>query len=142
VFTGVSAADVASDVFSLALRDSVAEEIGVQSTAVSGIVAVGSGRLLLSTVTVQYTISVISGLSSDGVISKLSSALPSAAFLSSMKRRTNLPIESVKVLDLSQATPAPTATPIPALFATQENEGVIYSPIFLGIFLTPPAHPF
>jgi hypothetical protein len=132
VFTGVSAAEVASDVFSLALRDSVAEEIGVQATAVSGTVAVGSGRLLLSTVTARYTVSIISGLSSDGVLSKLSSALPSVAFLSSMKRRSNLPIDSVKVLDLSQATYTPTTSPIPALFATQENEGAFYSPILIG----------
>lgn len=137
----MSAADVASEVFLLALRDSVAEEIGVQASAVSGTVTIGSGRLLLSTVTALYTVSIISGLSTDGVLSKLSSALPSDTFLSSMKRKSNMPIDSVKVIDLAQATQAPSGSPMQPLFPTSDSQGAFIVPLPSSTPATPTLNP-
>ena len=122
----MTVAEVSSESFSLAMRDSVAEAIGVQASAVSGTVTVGNGRRLLSAVSAVYTVSTVSGLSSSEVLSRLRSSLSSATFLSSLKNKSKLPIESVTVFELSQATPAPSPFPVQQLTVESDKTGACW----------------
>ena len=107
VFEGISREEASSESFKAALLNSVSEVLGVPADAVTLSVEVGrrNKRSLLSSVSLTYTASVTSGMSSDTVLAKMNDALNQGTYLDSMIEKSGLSISNMSGIDLMDVTP-------------------------------------
>lgn len=124
--TGLTYAQATSLSFLTALINTVASTLGVQADAISlvNIVVSQNRRVLLSRVSISYTISVSSSISTAYLTSVLDSAVSSGSFASSLSGYSGNPGLGVKGT-FSFVTASPTGAPIATALS-----GTFYGPLF------------
>ena len=124
VLTGVTQAESSTASFSTAVIETVSEVLGLPPSNVTGDVVIGNRRSLLSTVSMLYTVRIISEMSSSTIILQLQQAMSSGAFLDLLSKKTNLPITSATSISITDATP--TSSPIASAEVSTKTRGTAY----------------
>ena len=113
--TGLTIEDAEVPSFGKALQKTVSSILGVSMTAVSGArLETNRRRLLSNSVGVYYTVSVNSGISSDGLITLLQKAVADGKFLASLKTYSGVSITGISSLIILGFTPttSPSKAPV------------------------------
>jgi hypothetical protein len=123
--TGVTYARAAALSFLTALINTVASTLGVQAGAISlvNLVVSQNRRVLLSSISISYTISVSSGISTAYLASALDTAVSNGSFASLLSSNSGNPGLSVQGT-FSVVTSSPTGAPV----ATTPS-GSFYGPL-------------
>lgn len=101
----------------------MAEALDLPFEAVTGDIVIGNRRSLLSTVSMLYTVRVVSEMSSSTIIRLLQKATSSDAFLFMLSNKSSLPITSLTLVSISGATPTNAPTAVPGLLANYQGTG-------------------
>jgi hypothetical protein len=134
MFEGINPQDVLTGTFEAALLGSVSDSVGVPTTAVTGVVLPngsdrkGRRRALLSASCV-CTASVISGMTSDKVLTKLNDAIANGTFLAFLRSRSGLNITSISSASITDATPQISSSVIPTAAPNGKPGTILYHTI-------------
>ena len=123
--TGVTYAQAAVLSFLTALINTVASTLGVQAGAISlaNVVLLQNRRILLSSISITYTVSISSSISSANLASFLDAAVSSGSFASSLSSYSGYPSLSIQGT-FSVVTSSPTGAP-----AATTPSGSFYGPL-------------
>lgn len=95
--------------FTKSVVDTVISVLGVPDASVRDITTTSSGRRLLSSVTLSYTVSVAKNMTPEQLIASLQTSVSSGEFLTTLSRKSGLTIDEVtnlQTVDLSRTEPA------------------------------------
>ena len=123
VLSGVTQPEASTASFSTAVIESVSEVLGLPPGNVTGDVVIGNRRSLLATVSMLYTVRIVSDMSSSSIISKLQQAMSSGAFVALLRKKSGLPIDSATSVSITDATP--TSAPVSSLEISTKTRGTI-----------------
>ena len=102
--------------FTKAVADTVISVIGVPDASVTDVTTTSSGRRLLSSVVLSYTVSVAKDMTPEQLIASLQTSLSSGEFLTTLSTKSGLTIDdatNLQTVNLSHTEtpgPAPTTT--------------------------------
>ena len=107
-------AQASSAPFSQAIIATVSEQLGVPASAVTGVSVVGRRRMLLSSVTIAYTVNVTSGVTPDALITMLQTSVSSGSFKQSLASTSGVAITSVSQATVTNLSPtsSPSSSPV------------------------------
>ena len=109
---GIAVQETTDAAFTKAVANTVISVIGVPDATVTDITTTSSGRRLLSSVVLSYTVSVAKDMTPEQLIASLQTSLSSGDFLTTLSKKSGLTIDdatNLQTVDLSHAeTPAPT----------------------------------
>lgn len=131
-FGGVSLSQTSNAPFTEAIVESVSETLKVPREAVTGVSIIENRRMLLSSVTVSYTLHIISGMTSDYFVNEMEASIASGTFLSTITAKSAIQISSVydlRFLDYSP-TANPTNSPIQSLSKSGEDSASFNENLF------------
>ena len=98
-------AQASSAPFLQAIVATVSEQLGVPASAVTGVSVVGRRRMLLSSVTIAYTVNVTSGVTPDALMTMLQTSVSSGSFLESLSINSGISIAGLSNLVLTNSSP-------------------------------------
>ena len=95
----------------------MSETLKLPIEAVRGISLVENRRMLLSSVTVSYTLHIISGMTSDYFVNELQTSITNGKFLTILSTKSTIQISSVYDLRFMDYSPtaSPTSLPLQSL---------------------------
>ena len=116
-FGGVSLSQVSNAQFTEAIVESVSETLKLPVEAVRGISVVENRRMMLSSVTVSYTLQIISGMTSDYFVNELQTSITNGKFLAILSTKSTIQISGVYDLRFMDYSPTanPTSSPVQSL---------------------------
>jgi hypothetical protein len=109
---GLTATQAQAPTFTKALSRTISACIGLLAT-VSGVTVVSSQRRLLSVVTINYSIGVVSTFPANTILAKFKTAVDNGIFLSYLKQSSGVGILSVSGLVTTDISPSSTPTGAP-----------------------------
>ena len=110
---GIAVQETRGADFTKSVVDTVISVLGVPDASVTDITTTSSGRRLLSSVTLSYTVSVAKDMTPEQLIASLQTSVSDGEFLTTFSRKSGLTIDEVtnlQTVDLSvteSAAPAP-----------------------------------
>lgn len=106
---GIAVQETRDADFTKSVVDTVISVLGVPDASVRDITTTSSGRRLLSSVTLSYTVSVAKDMTPEQLIASLQTSVSSGEFLTTLSRKSGLTIDEVtnlQTVDLSRTEPA------------------------------------
>ena len=110
--TGTTLTDSSKAALTSAIIATVSETLRVATSAVTDVSFLTGRRMLLSDVTISYTLTVLSGETSDYHASALQASVQNGNFLNSLVLKSGVPISGA--YDFRTTNYSPTPSPVPA----------------------------